>query len=368
MFTQKIKKIIIMVIMTCSCQMYLQAENVLNNGTSVATLPSRETVAVKGDIANMLLDRAYGFYNGALPSVNMVPSYSDGQFKLSFFHLPVSILEDIDEKEACARINNELDAVWPLPTAEQYQQALDIIEERVQSSIDTLVAVDKKEWALGQSRKLMHLLRQIDQLSDIEFVQLLLQLIVENSRHIAASQLYPGVGFYQQEQAIALEQSIKTNLPLVEHVLKNGVCLITPTSLLGCIELVKLMNIDISIWRSSLPAINSMLPEMSFLFNDQAYMSASETIASLIIIKLIKGVLVLNWGTTVEQYHAKRHQEVDYMVLQKIVDAGINCDTLKQGQVTLTLDENTTCFIELGQNPFTGVDELKVECIVSINA
>lgn len=366
MFTQKLKKIIIMVIIAYSCQMYLQAENVFNNGTSAATLPSRETVSIKGDIANMFLDRVYGFYNGAFLSVNMVPSYSDGQFKLSFFHLPVSILEDIDEKEAFARINKELETVWAVPTAQQYKEALDTLEERMQSSIDTLIAEDKKEWSLAQSRKLMDVLRQVDQLSDGEFVQLLLQLLIENSQYVSASQLYPTVSFYQKEDAVALEQSVKAYVPLIKDILQNGVCVITPTALLAGIELLKSMNLDVSIWRAALPAINSMLPEMTFLFNDQAYMEASEKIASLIIIKISKGVLALNLGTTIEQYHAKRHQEVDYMVLQKIVEAGINCDTLKQGAITLPLDENTTCYVNLDQDPFTGNDVLKIECVVSI--
>lgn len=338
-----------------------------SDSSQFTALPDRSTLSVTGSIATMIVDRLYDIANGGLPSLTM-NYHCDGQGIVtgSFYYLPVDILKDIDEQEIFEVVYEKLDSLWPIPSDQEYKYGLNCMQTASNIMIEQLAAPDKKGVALEQSEKLIRLLNELHNLSDTDFLRLLLDLLVENSSHYSPSQLYPSLAVYQTQEAVDAQEKIKSYALGLFDNLSNGPCLVSVSFVSNAVDLIKDLGINPSTLVSLLPQFLAIVPEMQLFLAQKEFISAIEIVIPVVFIKLCKAVLQCNLGKNFAAYHAKREKEVDYIILSKIVkDAGITHELLQEGPVDIQLDENTQCHIELVAESFTNRPMLSIECTVS---
>ncbi|RTL07139.1 hypothetical protein EKK58_03095 [Candidatus Dependentiae bacterium] len=333
-------------------------------------LPDRDTISIKGNIAKQLVDRTYALYNSnLLPTVNISFLYNeeDKTFESTFFDQPVSFFETLLLSETS--YNNMffgIDQLWQLPSDQEYQQAVDYVSVTSVEVIKQQVSQDKQQYVSDNAQRLIELLRKYEQYSDEDFVKALIACFEANIGLYTARDVYPTVALYNEQSFIEKEQVIKEEWPKMFKGFEHGPCLVTPEFVLFMIDIIKQMGgAKQTVWPLAFSSMKNIVPEIDFLFSEPKYTQAIEKLLNMLLLKILKGALKINLGNTFQAYFNKRTQEIDYIILQKIIAAGVNYELLKQAPVTMPLDENTTCYVKIGQNLITGDEAIQIKCVVS---
>jgi hypothetical protein len=330
------------------------------------SIPDRQDIHISGPIDTLLVNQAY--YEG-LPNSRIHVYFEDEHtIKSTLVYVPLSLLDDITEKNAFNIMYDQLNSVWEQPSQQEYAQALNLLRELNEPMIKETVLEEMQKEAVERSLIFFDLLEKIYQVSDIDFVNELLDLSIgfQIEKNIYKDKVMGGI-FDSVDQA-SKDTIFKTILDTVStlRALETAPCLTTATFLCNVVNTIKAMEIQPELLLNEAKGeIEKLGDTFACLFINENT-KAVEIFSITLLLKIVRGLLAKNLGTTFEQYHAKRVQEVDYLILEKIAQIRPTQEELLVGPGSIKIDEKTVCTIELSENGLTGEPILLIECVTTV--
>lgn len=339
----------------------LESQQNENEVVKKVVAPDRNSIQVSGFIDTLLVDRAY--YAG-LPTANILVCFEDEHtIKTTFYYVPVTLLDDITEKNAFSQMWENLQNICPEPTKKEYTDALETWKPFNKLFAEKFVLPEMQDAYAAMTQKGFDLLEEQDRYSDSEFVEKLNAMMVYNVVTFNPKDVYHTIPFYQQNDD--LQEKVKDFIPLLQNIDKS-ICMITPTMINSAFATVKAMDLDFNVlFKQGKNILVVISPEIASFITDE-FADECKTIFSVIIPKIIRGIVAINLGTTFEQYHAKREKEVDYLILEKAVQQGVPKELQQSDTVAFVVDEKTVAIVKLAEDPLTGEPIVKIECTTTV--
>jgi len=340
-------------------------ENNTNENLKKFNIPNRKDISVFGPIDSLLVNEAY--YEGVLNGRIHVFFEDEHTIRSTLSYVPFSLLDDITEKNAFNAMYDQVNDIWQQPSEETYLNALTSLRNSNNQFIKEYVIEEMQEETFMRSSILFDLLEKTYQLSDIDFVDQLLDLVsgIQMQKNIYKDKVMGGI--FDSVDPASKDVIVKTILDTVStlRALETTPCLTTVTFVSNAINIIKIMDIQPAHLMGQVRGEVENLGDMACLFmNENA--KAVESVTMTILLKLVRGLLAKSLGTTFEQYHAKRVQEVDYLILEKLADIGLTKEELQVAPGSVRVDEKTVCTVELSENGITGESICLIVCTTRI--
>lgn len=286
----------------------------------------------------------------------------DNDIKTILIYTPLSLLNDLTEETNYQAIQTYLNTLDNIPENEAYVDALNTLYTVENNAYDQLLTDETlKEKAHAIKKRWYEAVLNYASYTDEALSDLLIELSIE-STDIANAVTAAMLANVDQQQLI-LSQKINQEIFAYLNNLDTYPCFIRPSLLVdGFNALQKLPFSMEDIIAHGIATLHNQMPLCKTLLTQES-IAAAKIVLQTIGKKIVRGLLAKNLGVNHEAYAIKKLQELDTVILQKIITLNLDL-TVEQ---TVQIDTNTTCTITPSVQPILEIPILLICCTTTIS-